>query len=72
VPEKEGRSPEAISEYLRAISLDTATPDACYSLATLYRKLHHDTDAEVMFSEHKQRKRALPAVDLKSPEGIAQ
>jgi Flp pilus assembly protein TadD len=56
VLEKEARDNEAIDEYVRAVSLDTTSPDACYSLAMLYRKLHRDTDAEAMFSEYKKRR----------------
>ncbi len=58
--EKEARDTEAIDEYVRAVSLDTTSPDACYSLAMLYRKLHRDTDAETMFSEYKKRRQPLP------------
>jgi hypothetical protein len=34
--------------------------DACYSLATLYRKLHRDADATAMFAEYQKRKQASP------------
>lgn len=54
--EKEGRETEAIEEYASAVSGDTVSPDACYSLAMLYRKLHRDKEAKAMFAEFKRRK----------------
>jgi tetratricopeptide (TPR) repeat protein len=56
VLEKEGRDPEAIEEYSRAIALDKTTAEACYSLGSLYRKLHRNNEAAAMFSEYKKRK----------------
>lgn len=54
--EKQDRDTEAIEEYKQAVSADTTSPDACYSLAMLYRKLHRDADAAAMFTEYKRRK----------------
>jgi tetratricopeptide (TPR) repeat protein len=68
VLEKEGRETEAIDEYLRAVSRDPASPDACYSLAMLYRKLHRDAEANTMFAEFKKRKQRLPSPDLTARE----
>jgi len=68
VLEKEGRETEAIDEYLSAVSGDTGSPDACYSLAMLYRKLHRDTEANAMFAEFKRRKQALPGPELTARE----
>ncbi|MFZ0594091.1 MAG: tetratricopeptide repeat protein [Bryobacteraceae bacterium] len=67
VLEKQDSATEAIHEYLNAISLDTASPDACYSLARLYRKLHREPEAAAMFSEYKKRKQAVATLDLESP-----
>jgi tetratricopeptide (TPR) repeat protein len=58
VLEKEGRNPEAIEEYSRAIALDKKSAEPCYSLGSLYRKLHRDNEASAMFSEYKKRKDA--------------
>jgi tetratricopeptide (TPR) repeat protein len=60
--EKEAREAEAIEEYRSAISADTASTDACYSLAMLYRKLHRDAEATAMFAEYKKRKQTSPEV----------
>lgn len=54
--EKEGRDADAIGEYKEAISTDTASADACYSLAILYRKLNRESDADAMFAEYRKRK----------------
>lgn len=55
--EKQEQNEGAIEEYKQAISGDKTSPDACYSLATLYRKLHRDNEAADMFAEYKRRKR---------------
>jgi tetratricopeptide (TPR) repeat protein len=65
VLEKEAHDKEAIDEYVRAVSLDATSPDACYSLAMLYRKLHRNTDAQAMFAEYRNRKQPLPRLDSK-------
>jgi tetratricopeptide (TPR) repeat protein len=62
--EKEGKETEAIDEYVTATSGDTESADACYSLAMLYRKLHRDVEANVMFAEFKRRKQAIASSDL--------
>ncbi len=62
--EKEDRFSEAVEEYILAVSSDTASPDACYSLAMLYRKMHRDAEADAMFAEYKKRKQLVPAPDL--------
>lgn len=62
--EQDGRYVEAIQEYASAVSGDTASPDACYSLAILYRKMHRDEDADAMFAEYKKRKQLVPVPDL--------
>ncbi len=54
--EKEGKDTEAITEYTSALSTDSASPDACYSLASLYKKLHRDQEASAMFAEYRKRK----------------
>lgn len=54
--EKEGQSGEAIAEYKAAVADDAAAADACYSLATLYRKLHKEPEARAMFAEYAARK----------------
>lgn len=56
--EKESRNEEAIQEYRNAVSADTTSTDACYSLAMLYRNLHRDTEATGMFAEYKKRREA--------------
>ncbi len=56
VLEKEDRDIDAIDEYKRAVSLEATSPDACYSLAMLYRKLHRNTEAEAMFAEYRKRR----------------
>ena len=61
VLEKEGHDTEAVEEYRGAISADATSPDACYSLAMLYRKLHRDTEASAMFAEYKKRKQEAAA-----------
>ena len=59
--EAEGHSEGAIPEYEAAVKLDPTSPDACYPLAMLYKKLHRDSEAEAMFAELKKRKQSLPA-----------
>ena len=59
VLEKEGHDTAAINEYAVAVSTDHASPEACYSLGKLYRKVHRDTDANEMFAEYKRRKDAI-------------
>jgi tetratricopeptide (TPR) repeat protein len=59
VLEKEGHDTAAINEYAVAVSTDHASPEACYSLGKLYRKVHRNTDADNMFAEYKRRKEAL-------------
>ncbi len=54
--EEQQRQEEAIPEYKLAISEDTSSSDACYSLAMLYRKLHREAEANFMFAEYKKRK----------------
>lgn len=56
VLEKQGRSEEAVQQYLAAVSGNRADPDACYSLALLYRKLRQDKEATAMFDEYRRRK----------------
>jgi tetratricopeptide (TPR) repeat protein len=56
--EKEGRDTEAVEEYRSAVSADTSSPDACYSLAMLYRKLHRGPEAQAMFAEFRKRRQA--------------
>ena len=58
--EKQAHEEQAIIEYKSAISDDKSSPDACYSLAMLYKKLHHDDQAAAMFAEYKKRKTAQP------------
>jgi tetratricopeptide (TPR) repeat protein len=58
--EKQGQDEGAIAEYKQAVSGDKTSSDACYSLATLYRKLHRDADAAAMFAEYKKRKGTEP------------
>lgn len=62
--EKEGRYTEAVDEYVSAVSGDTTSPEACYSLAMLYRKMHRDSEADAMLAEYKRRKQLVPAPDL--------
>jgi tetratricopeptide (TPR) repeat protein len=57
VLEKEGDESEAIGEYEKAIALDKASAEPCYSLGLLYRKIHREADAERMFSEFRRRKK---------------
>ena len=57
--EKEGRETGAVEEYRSAISADTVSADACYSLAVLYRKLHRESEAVAMFAEYKKRKEGM-------------
>jgi tetratricopeptide (TPR) repeat protein len=59
VLEKEGQDTAAINEYTIAVSSDQTSPEACYSLGKLYRKVHRDADANDMFAEYKRRKEAL-------------
>jgi hypothetical protein len=59
VLEKEGQDTAAINEYAIAVSADHASPEACYSLGKLYRKVHREADANEMFAEYKRRKEAL-------------
>ena len=66
--EKEGRTSEAIDEYRAAVSNDTSSTDACYSLATLYRKLHRDAEANAMFAEYKKRREAQAAPAIKASD----
>jgi len=66
--EKEQRDNEAIDEYKRAVSLDSTSPDTCYSLAMLYRKLDRNAEAEAMFAEYRKRKQPLPKLDKSSPD----
>jgi Flp pilus assembly protein TadD len=56
VLEKENRDTEAIAEYQTAVAQDTASADACYSLAMLYRKLRRGTEANAMFAEYRRRR----------------
>jgi Flp pilus assembly protein TadD len=56
--EVEGQREEAVHEYEAAVKLDAASPDACYPLAMLYKKLHRESDAEGMFAEFRKRKQA--------------
>ncbi len=58
VLEKQGRDAEAIREYETAVADDPASSDACYSLALLYRKEHHNREADAMFTQYKQRRQA--------------
>ena len=62
--EKEGRYTDAIDQYASAVSGDTASPEACYSLAMLYRKMHRNAEADAMLAEYKRRKQLKPAPDL--------
>jgi tetratricopeptide (TPR) repeat protein len=59
--EKEGVETQAINEYAIAVSSDSASADACYSLAKLYRKMHRDREANEMFAEYRRRNEALAA-----------
>lgn len=59
--EAEGQDEAAIHEYAAAVKLDPVSPDACYPLAMLYKRLHRDSEAEAMFAEFKKRKRNLPS-----------
>ncbi|HLH01183.1 MAG TPA: tetratricopeptide repeat protein [Bryobacteraceae bacterium] len=54
--EKLGRTGDAIVHYKQAIALDRTSTDACYSLATLYRKLNRKSEADEMFAEYRRRK----------------
>ncbi len=56
--EKEGQDNAAIAEYVASVTSDTVSPEPCYSLALLYRKVHRDADARAMFAEYKRRKEA--------------
>ena len=56
--EKQGRATQAIAEYKSAMAADRASPDSCYSLAMLYRKLHRSSEAAAMFAEYKARRSA--------------
>ncbi|HSU57931.1 MAG TPA: tetratricopeptide repeat protein [Bryobacteraceae bacterium] len=58
--EKQGEDAEAIEQYKQAVSADPASPDACYSLAMLYRNLHRESEAQAMFTEYKRRKQLHP------------
>ena len=60
VLEKEGHDTEAGDEYRKAISLDTSTTEACYSLGQLYRRLHRTEEADAAFAEYRRRK-GVPA-----------
>ncbi len=62
--EKEGRYREAVDEYASSVSSDTRSPEACYSLAMLYRKMHRDAEADAMLAEYKKRKQLASAPDL--------
>ncbi len=64
VLEKEGRYTEATDEYISAVSGDTASAEACYSLAMLYRKMHRESEADAMLAEYKRRKQLVHAPDL--------
>ncbi len=66
--EKEGDETAAASEYQIAVTNDAASPEPCYSLAILYRKLHRDADASALFAEFKKRKATLPPPDLKASD----
>ncbi len=66
--EKEGDETAAASEYQIAVTNDAASPEPCYSLAILYRKLHRDADASALFAEYKKRKATLPPPDLKASD----
>ncbi len=58
VLEKENTDEAAVAEYKKAVELDPASPEPCYSLAQLYRKMHQDANAEKMFAEYRKRKAA--------------
>ena len=58
--DKQGRDTEALNEYLTAVRSDPASPEFCYSLAILYRKLHRESDATAMFAEYRRRRQAAP------------
>ncbi|HEX4165827.1 MAG TPA: tetratricopeptide repeat protein [Bryobacteraceae bacterium] len=62
--EKQGRDGEAVLEYKTAISEDTFSTDACYSLASLYRKLRRNAEANAMFAEYRKRKEVPPSADV--------
>jgi tetratricopeptide (TPR) repeat protein len=64
VLEGEAQEHEAVAEYKAAISEDSFSTDACYSLAMLYRRLHQEDEAAAMFTEYKRRKEALPEAAL--------
>jgi protein O-GlcNAc transferase len=59
--EKEGAESQAVNEYAVAVSSDSASADACYSLAKLYRKMHRDREANEMFAEYRKRHQAVVA-----------
>lgn len=65
--EKEARKEQAILEYQNAISEDTSSADACYSLAMLYRRMHQDEEARAMFTEYRKRKEAQPVSGAARP-----
>lgn len=67
--EKEGRNAEAIDEYKVAVSNDTSSTDACYSLATLYRKLYRDAEANAMFAEYKKRREVQAITAIRTFDG---
>lgn len=62
--EKEGLDEAAVEEYKKAVAIDPASSDACYSLALLYRKAHRDAEAAAMFTEYKKRRREQSVPDL--------
>ena len=62
--EKEGHYTEAIDEYVSAVSGDTTSPEGCYSLAMLYRKMHRNAESDAMLVEYNRRKQLKPAPDL--------
>lgn len=58
--EKLGRPEQAVNEYQQAVALDSTSPDACYSLALLYHRLHRPTESAAMFAEYKKRRESHP------------
>jgi tetratricopeptide (TPR) repeat protein len=54
--EKEDRENEALAEYQIAVTGDMTSAESCYSLATLYRKMHREAEASAMFEEFRRRK----------------
>jgi tetratricopeptide (TPR) repeat protein len=58
--DKEGVNDEAASEYVIAMNEDKKAADVCYSLATLYRRMHREQDASAMFAEWRRRRDAQP------------